>query len=99
MLCAVPSCATDYNAVQPVNTHLGESVQSVCPLPLCSGQFVLEHYNPSTLQYDVVQEGSSYTSGIHVSDYSNAGNYRCYQKCENDNNTETTYCYVTVEGT
>ncbi|XP_065913107.1 uncharacterized protein [Dysidea avara] len=59
----------------------------------CTGVYMFEHFNLSTLQYDVIYEGShNYT--IAVVDLHDGGSYRCSKKC---NRKQTAYCYLGIK--
>jgi len=91
---AVDICTRDSKSAPTINKKPGESLRIVCPL-YCKENHVFDHYNKQKQQYDKIQEEPSYSATIHITDYTNAGIYRCW--CTE---SETPlYCYLRIKGT
>jgi len=88
-------CAGDANSAQPLHKHISDSVDLVCHHHHCAGVYVDEHFNHSTLQWDVTHEGS-YHYTIAALKLVDDGSYRCYKSCHN--RRQSAYCYPTVTG-
>ena len=69
---------------------VGRPLSLPCPLHHCNGEQVLEHYNMTTLKYDIIDDGPH-----HLIGYNDEGSHRCWQRC---NITDRQYCYFIVQG-
>jgi len=84
-----------HNDTDPLHKRTGELLDFVWSWHSCTGEYVYEHLNKSTNQYEVVQKGSHHFQ-IRAIELDDAGSYRCWKRC---NDTEQSpYCYFAVNG-
>ncbi|XP_065913106.1 uncharacterized protein [Dysidea avara] len=83
------SCAPDIQSARVFQRVVGRPLSLPCPLHHCNGEQVLEHYNMTTLKYDIIDDGPH-----HLIGYDDEGSHRCWQRC---NTTNQQYCYFIVQ--
>ncbi|XP_065913101.1 uncharacterized protein [Dysidea avara] len=82
------SCAPDIQSAQVFQRVVGRPLSLPCPLYHCNGEQVLEHYNMTTLTYDIINDGPH-----HLIGYNDEGSHRYWQRC---NTTDRQYYYFIV---
>ena len=85
-------CSLEAENTIPVPAPLaGGSTVIICPLNHCLGEYIFEHHNHNTLQYEIVYQGMRKTN-VTIRTLSDAGYFRCSRKCS-DSRPVSQYCY------
>ena len=74
----------------------GGSTVIICPPNHCFGEYIFEHRNHNTSQYEIVHQGMQETN-VTVRTFSDAGYFRCSKKCS-DSRSAPQYCYFELVG-
>ena len=69
------NCAPDIQSARVFQRVVGRPLSLPCPLHHCNGEQVLEHYNMTTLKYDIIDDGLG-----HLIGYNDEGSHRCWQR-------------------
>ncbi|XP_065915533.1 uncharacterized protein [Dysidea avara] len=95
------SCSSTPQDVEPTSKKINDSAVLLCH-KFCKepGQYIFEHFNQSTGQYDTIAQ--SYKLDMTINDISDGGSYRCWQSGCNNSSSSTgsnnpQYCYFTIE--
>jgi len=91
---------TDYTINSPttncsdqVNLQLGDNLTLVSPCSCSDGQFIIDHLDNKTSQYNVINNNGSHRATIMVDTLDDGGIYRF--RC---NNLSSVCCYYTING-
>lgn len=95
-------CSLEVKDVQPISVSLGDKLVVVCPPNNpCSGEYVIEHLNHSTSQYEIIQsqiiQQEANRANVTIRKLSNAGYFRCSKRC-NDGESDSPHCYFNAVG-
>ena len=85
-------CSLEAENTTPVPVPLGGGSTFICPPNYCVGEYIFEHLNHNTLQYEIIHQGMHETY-VTVRTLSDAGYFRCSKKCS-DSRSVSQYCYV-----
>ena len=89
-------CLNEAENTTPISVPLGGRSIIVCPPNNCSGEYIIEHRNHITSQYEIVYRGMRKTY-VTITTLSDAGYFRCSKKC-NDNRAVSQNCYFELIG-
>ena len=93
---ATDDCSFELKNVVPTPVSLDDRLVVVCPPNHCSGEYVIEHLNHNTSQYEIIQQGSN-RANVNIRELSDAGYFRCSKRC-NDGRSHSPYCYLKAVG-
>ena len=89
-------CTFQSKSAVAIPLSLGDELEITCPPNYCAGQYIIEHLNHSTSQYELVQQGY-HRATVIIATLHDAGYFRCSKRC-NDSKLDSLYCYLNVVG-